>query len=78
MFGMCFKSICPNCGGKHNVYLGACTAYYTVNDSEMEYTPYTCPICDKSYWFAHGYSFALGTRKRTAADKVEAQGITCW
>lgn len=78
MVGLQFDSICPYCGTKHNVYLGACTAYYTVNNSEEEYTPYTCPMCSRSYWFAHGYSVTLGSKKRTATDKVEAQDITCW
>lgn len=80
MVGLQFESKCPYCGTKHNVYLGACTAYYTVNnDPELEYTPYTCPICARSYWLAHSYSgIVLGTRKRKVTDEVEAQGITCW
>lgn len=80
MFGMHFKSICPNCGGTHNVSLGAGTRYYTVNDDpELEYTPYTCPLCARSYWLSHSYTgIILGTRKRNATDKVEAQGVTFW
>ena len=79
MFGLYFESICPNCGKKHNVDLGACTAYYTVNDSELEYTPYTCPKCVKSYWLAHtGTGIPLETKKRNVTDKVRREGVICW
>lgn len=78
MFGLYFNAICPNCNQEHPVSLGACTGYYKVNDYDIEYTPYTCPLCDKPYWLAHDFNGATNTKKRNESDKFEMTCVTCW
>ena len=78
MFGLYFHAICPSCGQKHLVSLGACTAYYEVNNYEFEYTDYICPLCNKSYWLAHNSNNIIDTKKRNKSDKANMTEVICW
>lgn len=78
MFGLYFEAICPNCGQKHPVSLGAGTGYYKVNDYELEYTDCICPLCDKPYWLSHGFSAAIDTKKMNKSDTKTWLYGACW
>ena len=78
MFGLYFEATCPNCGQKHPVSLGACTGYYKVNNYELEYTDYICPLCGKKYWLSHGFSAAIDTKKMNESDTKTWLYGACW
>lgn len=78
MVGLDFYAICPSCRQKHLVSLGACTRYYKVNDYELEYTDYICPLCNKPYWLAHNSNVAIDAKKRNENDKTNMISVTFW
>lgn len=78
MFGLYFEATCPNCGQKHPVSLGACTGYYKVNNYELEYTDYICPLCGKKYWLSHSFSAAIDIKKMNESDTKTWLYGACW